>query len=79
MFFLFLTSSNYVLYDSAISFESDPMHPSFMSLSTALPAFMHPYTPSGIAKPPGLGNLSEEEGLDRALSLFLGGCIGRLR
>ncbi|KAL4586614.1 hypothetical protein LXL04_011254 [Taraxacum kok-saghyz] len=66
-------ASNCVLYDSVSSVESDPMHPSFMSLSTALPAFMHLYTPSGIAAPPGLGNLSEEEGLDRARSLFLEG------
>ncbi|KAL4556958.1 hypothetical protein LXL04_035127 [Taraxacum kok-saghyz] len=70
---LSLVSSNCVLYGSVSSVESDPVHPSFMSLSTALPAFMHPYTPSSIAKPPGLGNLSEEEGLDRARSLFLEG------
>ncbi|KAL4554716.1 hypothetical protein LXL04_037318 [Taraxacum kok-saghyz] len=70
---LSLVSSNFVLYDSVSSVEGDPAHPSFMSLSTALPAFMHPYTPSGVARPPGLGNLSEEEGLDRARSLFLEG------
>ncbi|KAL4580962.1 hypothetical protein LXL04_017168 [Taraxacum kok-saghyz] len=70
---LSLVSSNCVLYGSVSSVESGPVHPSFMSLSTALPAFMHPYTPSSIAKPPGLGNLSEEEGLDRARSLFLEG------
>ncbi|KAL4575780.1 hypothetical protein LXL04_011866 [Taraxacum kok-saghyz] len=70
---LSLVSLNCVLYGSVSSVESDPVQPSFMSMSTALPAFMHPYTPSSIARPPGLGNLSEEEGLDRARSLFLEG------
>ncbi|KAL4587150.1 hypothetical protein LXL04_000016 [Taraxacum kok-saghyz] len=57
----------------ATSLGNEASRPTLVSLSAALPAFMHPYFPSGIAKPPGLGKLSEEEGLDRARSLFMEG------
>ncbi|KAL4578389.1 hypothetical protein LXL04_014512 [Taraxacum kok-saghyz] len=57
----------------AIALGNEASRPTLVSLSAALPAFMHPYSPSGIAKPPGLGKLSEEEGLNRARSLFMEG------
>ncbi|KAL4567937.1 hypothetical protein LXL04_023533 [Taraxacum kok-saghyz] len=50
----------------AIVLGNEASCPTLVSLTAALPAFMHPYSPSGIAKPSGLGKLSEEEGLDRA-------------
>ncbi|KAL4568404.1 hypothetical protein LXL04_024016 [Taraxacum kok-saghyz] len=45
-------------------------HPTLMSLVVAAPAFQHPYMTSAIGRVTGLGQLSEEEGLDRARSLF---------
>ncbi|KAL4554065.1 hypothetical protein LXL04_039821 [Taraxacum kok-saghyz] len=48
-------------------------HPTLVSLAAALPGFVHPYAVSGVGRTPGLGGMSEEEGLDRARSLFMEG------
>ncbi|KAL4574893.1 hypothetical protein LXL04_021733 [Taraxacum kok-saghyz] len=47
--------------------------PTLVSLAATLPAFQRPYIASSVGRVPGLGELSEEEGLDRARSLFLEG------
>ncbi|KAL4569161.1 hypothetical protein LXL04_024792 [Taraxacum kok-saghyz] len=50
----------------------DP-RPTLVSLDVAAPAFRYPYMTSTVGRVPGLGELSEEEGLDRACSLFMEG------
>ncbi|KAL4589793.1 hypothetical protein LXL04_002703 [Taraxacum kok-saghyz] len=52
---------------------SSPSIPTLVSLDATLPAFQHPYVLSPVGRVPGLGDMSEEEGLDRARSLLLEG------
>ncbi|KAL4567567.1 hypothetical protein LXL04_023155 [Taraxacum kok-saghyz] len=47
--------------------------PMLVSLVATLPAFQRPYIASSVGRVPGLGELSEEEGLDWARSLLLEG------
>ncbi|KAL4575578.1 hypothetical protein LXL04_022426 [Taraxacum kok-saghyz] len=44
--------------------------PTLMSLVAAAPTLQHPYMTSAVRRVPGLGQFTEEEGLDRARSLF---------
>ncbi|KAL4572952.1 hypothetical protein LXL04_019741 [Taraxacum kok-saghyz] len=52
---------------------SSPSIPTLVSLAANLPAFQRPYVVSPVGRVPGLGDMSEEEGLDRARSLLLEG------
>ncbi|KAL4554520.1 hypothetical protein LXL04_039351 [Taraxacum kok-saghyz] len=53
--------------------DDSPTVPTLVSLVAALPAFHRPYVASSVGRVPGLGDMSEEEGLDRARSLVLEG------
>ncbi|KAL4560341.1 hypothetical protein LXL04_032491 [Taraxacum kok-saghyz] len=53
--------------------DDSPTVPTLVSLVAALPAFQRPYVASSVGRVPGLGDMSEEEGLDRARSLILEG------
>ncbi|KAL4584901.1 hypothetical protein LXL04_009511 [Taraxacum kok-saghyz] len=53
--------------------DDSPTVPTMVSLVAALPAFQRPYVASSVGRVPGLGDMSEEEGLDRARSLILEG------
>ncbi|KAL4555772.1 hypothetical protein LXL04_038400 [Taraxacum kok-saghyz] len=44
--------------------------PTLMSLVAAAPTLQHPYMTSAVGRAPGLAQFTEEEGLDRAHSLF---------
>ncbi|KAL4563550.1 hypothetical protein LXL04_027593 [Taraxacum kok-saghyz] len=50
---------------------SSPSIPTLVSLAATLPTFQRPYVVSPVGRVPGLGDMSEEEGLDRARSLLL--------
>ncbi|KAL4564951.1 hypothetical protein LXL04_029029 [Taraxacum kok-saghyz] len=52
---------------------SSPSIPTLVSLAATLPAFQRPYVVSPVGRVPGLGDMSKEEGLDRARSLLLEG------
>ncbi|KAL4568738.1 hypothetical protein LXL04_024353 [Taraxacum kok-saghyz] len=52
---------------------SSPSISTLVSLAATLPSFQRPYVVSPISRVPGLGDMSEEEGLDRARSLLLEG------
>ncbi|KAL4589478.1 hypothetical protein LXL04_002385 [Taraxacum kok-saghyz] len=52
---------------------SSPSIPTLVSLAATLPAFQRPYVVSPVGRVPVLGDMSEEEGLDRARSLLLEG------
>ncbi|KAL4588110.1 hypothetical protein LXL04_000989 [Taraxacum kok-saghyz] len=47
--------------------------PTLVSLAATLPSFQRPFVTSSVGRTPGLGDLSEEEGLDRARSMLLEG------
>ncbi|KAL4581969.1 hypothetical protein LXL04_006503 [Taraxacum kok-saghyz] len=47
--------------------------PTLVSLAATLPSFQRPFVTSSVGRTPGLGELSEEEGLDRARSMLLEG------
>ncbi|KAL4569636.1 hypothetical protein LXL04_025278 [Taraxacum kok-saghyz] len=53
--------------------DDSPTVPTLVSLVAALPTFQRPYVASSVGRVPGLGDMSEEEGLDRARSLILEG------
>ncbi|KAL4591540.1 hypothetical protein LXL04_004509 [Taraxacum kok-saghyz] len=59
-----------VAKDSPLSVGGRAPRPSLISLIAAAPALQHPYMTSDVGRALGLGQLTEEEGLDRARALF---------